>query len=405
VTAGADVPVVIVGLGMTGLGVVRSLAPCGMPLIAVDTLPRKASARTRLCRKVLVDPGRGESLWEAVERVGREHPARPVLIPTSDVAVLETSRRRDALEPLFRFRLPDAAQVDVLMDKTAFAAFAEREGLPVPRTFSVSAGRGWERVLDACRFPCLVKPKYRSPAWVAAGLTKVFRAADADDLRGLLARLGRVEDDFVVQEWIPGNDADVFFHLAYYDGASQPRVAFTGRKLRQWPPLLGSTTLAEAAESAEVDAEARRLFARVGFRGLGSVEFKRDARDGRFKITEATVGRPNLQSEVSTANGVNIVHEAYRELTGAPPAAPARAARNVRWIFVDNDLSSALHYWRRGELTLGAWRRSWRAPRYYADFCWTDPLPFLAQAGRVLRGALRRLVGSRAAAGDDRQLN
>jgi predicted ATP-grasp superfamily ATP-dependent carboligase len=396
-----DLPAVVVGLGMTGLGVVRSLAPHGVPLIGIDKRPAKASAHTRLCRKVLVDAG-ARSLWDALVEIGRDHPERPVLIPTSDVAVLEISRRRDELGELFRFHLPAAEQLRILMDKTAFAAFAEQHDLPVPRTFSIHGDAGWERVFADCRFPCLVKPKYRSEAWVAAGLTKVFRAGDEGELRGLLERLGRVEGEFVVQEWIPGSDADVQFRLAYHDGEGAQRIGFTGRKLRQWPPLLGSTTMAEGVDSAEVDREARRLFELTRFRGLGSVEFKWDARDGKFKIMEPTVGRPNLQSEVATANGVNIVYAAYCDLSGRELLRPQAPTTHVRWIFIDNDLSSALHYRRRGELSLGDWLKSYRAPRYYADFSWSDPLPFVHQILRVLRNAFGRLTGAGRAR---RQLN
>jgi predicted ATP-grasp superfamily ATP-dependent carboligase len=393
-------PAVIVGLGMTGLGVVRSLSRHGVPLVAVDTLPRRPSGWTRLCRKVFVDP-RGD-LWDQVLEVGRRcgTPA-PVLFLTNDVAVLEASARRERLSSVFRFHLPEPDVVRLLVDKTSFGEYAVNVGLPVPTTISVRGGGDWERVFRECPFPCVVKPKYRSPTWVAAGLPKAFRADSVGDLRRLLTRLRDVEGDYVVQEWIPGPDSAVFFQLAYYDGTGRPRIAFTGRKLRQWPPLVGSTSLAEAACSEEVDVQSRRLFELVRFRGLGSVEFKHDARDGRFKITEPTVGRPNLQSEVATANGVNIAYRAYCDLAGEPPCEVRPPAGNVRWIYLGNDLGAVLHYWRRKELSLLDFLRSYRPPRYWAEFSWRDPLPFLAIIWLVARNALRRLLtGARATAGE-----
>ena len=396
---------VIVGLGMTGLGVVRSLSRHGVPLVAVDTLPRRASGWTRLCRKVFVDPRR--DLWDEVLEVGRRSgtPA-PVLFLTNDLAVLEASARRERLAGVFRFPLPEPEVVRLLMDKTAFGEYAVNVGLPVPTTLNVRGAADWDRVFRDCPFPCVVKPKYRSPTWVAAGLPKGFRADSVGDLRRLLARLRDVEGDYVIQEWIPGPDSAVFFHLAYYDGAGRPGVSFTGRKLRQWPPLVGSTSLAEAARSEEVDVQSRRLFELVAFRGLGSVEFKHDARDGRFKITEATVGRPNLQSEVATANGTDIAYRAYCDLAGEAPRTVRRPAGNARWIYVDNDLSSALHYWRRGELTLLEFLRSYRRPRYCADFSWRDPLPFAMIVWWVMRNAVRRLLpGARRSAPEAKALN
>ena len=65
-----DLPAVVVGLGMTGLGVVRSLAAHGVPLIGIDKQPPKTSAHTRLCRKLFVDTGE-RSLWDALAELGR----------------------------------------------------------------------------------------------------------------------------------------------------------------------------------------------------------------------------------------------------------------------------------------------------------------------------------------------
>lgn len=401
------VPAVIVGLGMTGLGVARSLSPYRIPLVAVDTLPRQASSYTRLCRKILVDPSRGEDMWEALLKLGASRNAeRAVLFLTKDTAVLKASALREQLARYFHFHLPDPEHVHVLMDKTAFAEFAGEHGLPVPATFVVRHGGEWERVLEECPLPCIVKPKYRSGVWVAAGLPKAYRADSREQLASLIRTLGAVEDDYVVQEWIPGPDSEVFFHLAYYDGNGQSVVSFTGRKLRQWPPLVGSTTLAEAAQSEEVDTEARRLMRLVGFKGLGSVEFKRDPRDGRFKITEATVGRPNLQSEVATANGVNIAYFAYRDLLGKAHPPARRPTRRACWVFLDNDLSSAWHYWRRGELSVSEFFRSYRCHRYYADFSWRDPMPFLVTVIRVARKMLQRIFLNREAPdAREKQLN
>ena len=402
------VPAVVVGLGMTGLGVVRSLSPYGIPLVAVDELPRQGSTYTRFCHKIFVDGSRGEDLWDAVLGLGEAwSPARPVLFLTKDIAVLEASERREEICRFFRFHLPEKKEVKILMDKTAFTEYAESNGLPIPKTYTVQSRQDWDRLIDEGHFPCIVKPKYRSRAWVAARLPKVYRADTPDQLTNLVKILGPVEDSFVAQEWVPGPDSEVFFHLAYYDGDGSPVVSFTGHKIRQWPPLIGSTSMAEGAQSAEVDEEAQRLMRMVGFKGLGSVEFKYDRRDGRFKIMEATVGRPNLQSEVATANGVNIVYHAYCNLTGLVPETRRTPTGNVRWIYFDNDLSSAIQYWRLGELDLRSFLRSYRRPRYYADFSWRDPLPFLVAVLRMIRRAFQRMLLPRRSSirDDGKQLN
>jgi hypothetical protein len=58
---------------------------------------------------------------------------------------------------------------------------------------------------------------------------------------------------------------------------------------------------------------------------MGSMEYKRDARDGRFYMVEPTVARTDFQEEVATVNGYNLPLAAYCHELGLPLALPQRA--------------------------------------------------------------------------------
>ena len=74
------------------------------------------------------------------------------------------------------------------------------------------------------------------------------------------------------------------------------------------------------------------------------------------------------------------------------PANLGQRYQGVKWIHLHYDLRSALHYWRRGELTLGEWWQSWRGRKTYAVFSWSDPGPFIGDVLSTLaRGARRTL--------------
>jgi len=100
-------------------------------------------------------------------------------------------------------------------------------------------------------------------------------------------------------------------------------ASFVGRKLRSWPPRIGGTASCISAPEHhdELSDMTSIFFRQVGFVGMGSMEYKRDSRDGRFYMVEPTVGRTDFQQEVATVNGVNIPFAAYCEETGAalPP--------------------------------------------------------------------------------------
>ena len=63
-----------------------------------------------------------------------------------------------------------------------------------------------------------------------------------------------------------------------------------------------------------------QFIALVPYRGLGSLEFKRDRKRNRLVISEPTVGPSDWQSEIATLCGVNLPLRLYQaELTYVTP--------------------------------------------------------------------------------------
>jgi hypothetical protein len=117
----------------------------------------------------------------------------------------------------------------------------------------------------------------------------------------------------------------------------------------------------------------------AGYQGLGSLEFKWDARRGRFSIIEPTVGRTDWQEEIATLNGVNLPLIAYCDELGLP--APAKQ-------------SVSAVGWRHSVLHLG------RAPHlrerlYDGYFRLDDPLPGLVFSLDFALNCARRLFTRR----------
>ena len=157
-------------------------------------------------------------------------------------------------------------------------------------------------------------------------------------------------------------------------------ASFVARKIRQWPPQIGVTSLGQEVHNDYVRDVTLRLFAIAGLRGLGYLEMKRDERDQRYFIIEANVGRPTGRSAIAEGGGVEILYAAYCDAQSLPlPDQLVQKYRGVKWIHLHDDLRSALHYWRKGELTLKDWWQSVRGPKVYAVWSWHDPGPFLAQ--------------------------
>jgi predicted ATP-grasp superfamily ATP-dependent carboligase len=118
---------------------------------------------------------------------------------------------------------------------------------------------------------------------------------------------------------------------------------------------------------------------------------KRDPASGEFYLIEPNLGRPTGRSAIAEAGGVELLYTMYCDLAGLPlPEARVQRYGEAKWIYLRHDLQAAFYRWRRGELSLGEWRRSVAGPKAWAVFSARDPLPFLLDLVKPFRELLRR---------------
>ncbi|MFN8546814.1 MAG: hypothetical protein U0527_02285 [Candidatus Eisenbacteria bacterium] len=380
---------------MTGLTEARALARHGVAVVGVDRALRRYTSHSSAWTAVVTTPAfQSADLVPELLDLARSLPQPPLLFISTDEQVKLVSKQQTALREAYRFHFPPSDSVDLLMSKTAFTERAEREGWPIPRTARVASRV--ELASLSLRFPVIIKPGVRHLATRRGIAQKAFRADDRAALERAYLEIAAFEPEVVVQEWIPGRDADVYFSFHYFDESMRELGAFVGRKLRQWAPEVGSTSLAEPAHEPHLADTARRILQSVASSGFCSVEYKRDARDGRFLITEPTVGRVNLQVGLAIANGVDLVSRAYFALAGLPAVIERPPARPRRWIWFGNDWKSARHYMRQGQLGLPGYLGSLRGPKVHAVW---HPRDFrlirraMAEACTRLPRALARRLG------------
>lgn len=372
-------PAVVVGGGLNALGIVRSLGQAGIPLIVVDQDPKSPAMRSRFGRKVVCAALEGEVFVNCLLELARGAPAQLMLFVTEEKSVNEVSASRARLAPRFLLRLPEHERLMALMHKQGFQQLAEGVGAPVPRTVRLQSPADLPAA-DALNYPCVFKPSEKNYAY-GAQFKKAYKVASPAEVAELYARIHPVMADMVVQEWIEGSDADVYFCLQYVGADGEAVSSFAGRKIRAWPPRIGGTASCTAAwdVAEELKVMTTTFFRQVGFTGMGSMEYKRDARDGRFYMVEPTVGRTDFQEEVASLNGVNIPQAAYLYESGLAPVAPGKAAVPQiwrepmcdRWSFEEG--GGQVDERSRGHAVNDAY---WR---------WNDPMPWIdLMAGRVL---------------------
>ena len=401
---------VVLGLNPNGLGIVRSLSAVGIPVIGVDRTPTGIwdtniwmSSRTRLCRKVFYDP-ENSNLLERLLELGKTLSTRGILFPSGDDELLCISRYRDELEKYFKFRIPDSKTVELIANKDQFSAFARQQNIPAPVTLAGCQPDEVGMHATSLEFPCLIKPSLRDKKWnIEFNDQKVLIANSATELEELFHRAYQFNKQLLIQEIIPGADSNLYFSHVYLSENLETLAIWTGRKIRQRPIHFGTSTMTESIWNDQIASSSLKLLKSLNCSGYSSVEYKRDPRDGLFKIMEVTQGRTWYPHYLGFGAGVNIPYVWYRDLAGLEAIASPDAKDHVRWIDECRDPVASYDYWRNGELTFWNWMVSYKRVSIFAFASLRDPLPFFcvvarfaAEFGRfVYRNTLGRLVAQR----------
>jgi D-aspartate ligase len=381
---------IVIGLdSLPGIQAARILARCGVPVLAIARRPRHYCCRTTVCQKILFADTQTEEFIDLLAALGPSFRPKPVLYPCTDMSVLLLSRQRVRLEDHYHMALAAPSTVETLMSKERFAAYALEKKLPIPATLILNTPAEAELAAAQLTFPCILKPALRTVSWTAHSPDKVLRVARAEELLPAFERCAAWTLPLIVQEWIEGPDSSLYSCNCYFDRKSHLVASFVARKLRQWPPHAGISSLGEECRNDLVRDQSLRLFEAAGYVGPGYVEMKCDQRTGQYFILEANIGRPTVRSAIAEAGGVELLYAMYCDLCGfSMPDQLEQRFTGVKWIHLHYDVRSAYHYWRQGELTLKEWWRSWQGRKTHALFSWRDPAPFFFD----ILGAFWRLL-------------
>jgi D-aspartate ligase len=380
----SGIPAVIVGGGLNALGIVRSLGGRGIPLIVADTDAMSPAMRSRHGQKKVFPSLEGDSLVDSLLDLAKNFSAPAVLFLTEEKGVNAVSAQRDRLADAYSIRLPEQERLMQLMHKQGFSELAEACNAPVPKTVRIQKTEDLA-LLDGLRFPCVFKPGKKDYAY-GARFQKAYKVASPSEVAALFAQIQPVLSDMVVQQWIEGDDSEIYFCLQYIGMDNEIASSFVGRKIRSWPPRIGGTASCTAAWEFQTQlTEITRVFFRdVGFTGMGSMEYKRDIRDGQFYMIEPTVARTDFQEEVATLNGVNIPLAAYRYETRLP-ALPRKSVPISR---IWRDPQADRWSFEEGQGKVDERSASQKVCDAYLR--WNDPVPWIDFMLQRLASRLRR---------------
>ena len=377
---------------LQGLQAARILNAREIPVYAVAGDPQHAACRTNVCRQIVFADTRSDDLVPALMRLSETLPQNPLLLPCHDDSVRVVAENRHRLAADFAVSLPDAGIVETLADKERFHSYAVERGFAVPATVVLRSRADAVHAAKRISYPAVLKPSFRSSTWNRSTPCKAYKLSNAAELLAVYDRCREWAPTLLAQQWIEGNDSDLYACNCYFSAGTRLLAAFVTRKLRQWPPVMGSSCCGEEVRDDEVLETTTRFFSTFAdYRGLAYLEMKRDSRTGRLFVIEPNVGRPTGRSALAEAAGVELLLTMYCDALSLPlPSARTQSYAGVRWLDVRHDLQAAFYYLRRDELTFAELIESWRRCKAHAVFSWRDPAPFLWDIKRAIAKARSR---------------
>jgi len=381
--------VVLLGGVHGALAAARSLGRKGIPVIYV-TDDHPLPKFSRYVRESFEWPGAqapGAAQW-LLDLAASRGLKDWLLIPCADGDVKLIAENRDTLQKAFRVVSLAWDNLKQLGDKKLLAGLAIQAGIPFPRSYRVDSAADLAALEPS--FPVLLKPAQRE-ARNSFTQDKVWRANTRAELDALYrdAAMQSGASGVVVQDYIPGEGHDQYSYAGVW-AAGEPVAEMTVRRTRQYPSDFGISCFIEIVDEPQIRDVAEKLLRAARYEGLVEIDFKFDARDGRFKPLDVNT-RVWAWLGLGEAAGTDFVTMLYRMAHGEQLPAAA-GAKDHRWMHVLRDAPAVLSLfrqekWRGG---LSGYLASFRKPLAWATLSWDDPVPCLVEVPITALRILRR---------------
>jgi predicted ATP-grasp superfamily ATP-dependent carboligase len=277
--------------GWQTLVATRSLGRRGVEVITGDEYAMTAASFSRYSTAEFRYPNptkEPEAFLDTLEKIVLEHKPEDqttpyVLMPIHKETYL-IARHRERFEPHIRVPVPRIEHIRQVHNKGTLAAYAMRQGLPIPKTWIPENMVHFESIASEVNLPAFVKLR---EAASGVGIRKVN---SLDELKSTFKDFAEhfklKEKNYpIIQQAVPGNDYCV---TTLFDNGRLV-ASMTYRGLRAFPAERGATVMRETIEAPEMEKVAAELLGSIGWHGVAELDFR----------WEGTSEKPPLLIEVN----------------------------------------------------------------------------------------------------------
>ncbi len=370
------------------LGVARTLGRRGVRVYAVVEDAFTPVAVSRYLTKAFVwdnCPNDSRAFVKAMSLIA-DRIACPmiILIPMDDLSAVSVAENAVDLSRWFLIPRVLPQVPHKLANKACLQSLCTQIGISSARSVVPRCFDDVRSFVASTGFPVVVKA---SEQWLPVNdhfCTKVIETRDElFDLCEYYEYQGK--HSIIIQEHIPGED---WIAHGYYNSEKNLSLTFVGRKLVAYPNEAGSTALGLSTLNPELQYESERLLKSVAYSGIIDMDWRKDARDGQYKLLDCNPRIGQNFRMFENDNGIDVALAQYLDLSGQ---VVEKTSPKERRLFAVESFcalallrSSAARQWKPRcqsyEVTELAW---WAAD---------DPVPFFLMTLRVGMHVFRRLM-------------
>ncbi len=388
-TSGTLVPVILLGGEANALSVLRSLGRIGVTVYYIGE-PDSTVRHSRYARCIDLKTPHGLEDAMAAFLLGPDsaHLDGAIVLACSDAGLTVVANHHEALSRRDTLDEANPAANVAMLDKLATLQIARAAGVATPLFWSVASREDVLAVKDELVYPLLVKPRLSHLFQQQFGV-KHITANCVDEILSAFDAAKGAGMEMLLTELIPGGDDQLCSYFTYLDERSRPLYHFTKRVFRRYPAGMGAATYHITDWVPELVEPANKLFSQAKLRGLANVEFKRDHRDGQYKLIECNA-RFVASDGLVKASGLDQAAFVYSRLTGRPTPPMTDFRRGLRMLDPIRDFWAFRELSGKGKLSLLGWLASICHRQTFAYMAWSDPKPFLDRMLKPLTKRLRR---------------
>lgn len=259
------------------LAAVRSLGLKGVEVNVGSTSLHAVSFYSKYARSKYIYPNPKNTPLRFINAINHlvEKGNYDVLLPIGYDTTVTTAKFKEQLIQHVAVPVADYDTLSIAADKIKTLKFADKIGVPIPKTIACKNINDVKKAVKQLKFPMVIKAALETGRTTYANRLTEVRSK----CRSLSTSLS---DGFLIQEYIPG-DGYGFFGL-FNEGAL--RAIFMHKRVREYPITGGPSTAAESVYEPRLKELGLKMLRLLNWHGVAMVEFRKDFRDNEYKLME-----------------------------------------------------------------------------------------------------------------------